>query len=72
MLGNPPFVLGWDISGTVEDIGAGVTRFRPGDEVYGMPSFPRAVGAYAEFVAAPSRQLASKPARGRLLCSSVT
>ena len=63
LLGNPPFVLGWDISGTVEDIGAGVTRFRPGDEVYGMPSFPRAVGAYAEFVAASSRQLASKPAR---------
>jgi NADPH:quinone reductase-like Zn-dependent oxidoreductase len=40
----------------------GVTRFRPGDEVYGMPSFPRAANAYAEYVTAPSRQLASKPA----------
>ena len=63
LLGQPPFVLGWDISGIVEEVGAGVTRFRPGDEVYGMPSFPRAVGGYAEFVSASSRQLASKPAK---------
>jgi NADPH:quinone reductase-like Zn-dependent oxidoreductase len=62
LLGNPPFVLGWDISGVVEETGAGVTRFRPGDEVYGMPYFPRAVGGYAEFVVASSRQLAYKPA----------
>ena len=61
LLGRPPFVLGWDISGTVEDIGPGVTRFLPGDEVYGMPFFPREVGAYAEFVTASSRQLAFKP-----------
>ena len=61
LLGDPPFVLGWDISGVVEQTGAGVTRFRPGDEVYGMPNFPRAVGAYAEFAVAPSRQLAHKP-----------
>jgi NADPH:quinone reductase-like Zn-dependent oxidoreductase len=63
LLGDPPFVLGWDISGVVEQTGAGVTRFLPGDEVYGMPYFPRAVGAYAEFVVASSRQLAYKPAR---------
>ena len=63
LLGNPPFVLGWDISGVVEQTGAGVTRFRPGDEVYGMPYFPRAVGGYAEFVVASSRHLAYKPTR---------
>ena len=63
LLGTPPFVLGWDISGIVEQTGVGVTRFRPGDEVYGMPYFPRAVGAYAEFVVASSRQLALKPKR---------
>jgi NADPH:quinone reductase-like Zn-dependent oxidoreductase len=63
LLGDPPFVLGWDISGVVEETGVGVTRFRPGDEVYGMPYFPRAVGAYAEFVVASSRQLAFKPSR---------
>jgi NADPH:quinone reductase-like Zn-dependent oxidoreductase len=34
LLGEPPFILGWDISGVVEDIEPGVTRFQPGDEVY--------------------------------------
>jgi NADPH:quinone reductase-like Zn-dependent oxidoreductase len=63
LFGDPPFVLGWDISGIVEEVGPGVTRFQPGDAVYGMPFFPRAVGAYAEFVAASSRQLALKPTR---------
>jgi len=62
LLGPPPFILGWDISGVVEDLEPGVTRFRVGDEVYGMPFFPRAASAYAEYVAAPSRQLARKPA----------
>jgi NADPH:quinone reductase-like Zn-dependent oxidoreductase len=46
----------------VEDLEPGVTRFEPGDEVYGMPFFPRAASAYAEYVTAPSRQLARKPA----------
>jgi NADPH:quinone reductase-like Zn-dependent oxidoreductase len=62
LLGEPPFILGWDVSGVVEDIEPGVTRFQAGDEVYGMPFFPRPANAYAEYVAAPSRQLARKPA----------
>lgn len=62
MLGQPPFVLGWDVSGVVEEVVPGVTRFQVGDEVYGMPFFPRAGNAYAEYVAVPSRQLARKPA----------
>lgn len=57
-----PLVLGWDVSGVVEAVGPGVTTFRPGDEVYGMPWFPRAAGGYAEYVTAPSRQFAHKPA----------
>lgn len=61
MLGPPPFVLGWDVSGVVEAVEPGVNRFQVGDEVYGMPFFPRVAGAYAEYVAAPSRQLARKP-----------
>lgn len=62
VLGQPPFTLGWDISGVVDEVIPGVNRFKVGDEVYGMPLFPRQAAAYAEFVAAPSRQLALKPA----------
>ncbi|KUJ67424.1 NADPH:quinone reductase [Streptomyces albus subsp. albus] len=61
ILGEPPFGVGWDISGVVEEVGPGA-RFKPGDEVYGMPFFPRAATGYAEYVAAPSRQVARKPA----------
>ncbi len=60
LIGPPPFILGWDISGVIEGL-EGVTRFEVGDEVYGMPFFPRAASAYAQYVAAPSRQLARKP-----------
>jgi NADPH:quinone reductase-like Zn-dependent oxidoreductase len=60
LLGRPPFVLGWDISGVVEEAPQ-TWRFRPGDEVFGMPLFPRAAGAYAEFVAAPALHLTRKP-----------
>ncbi len=62
VLGEPPVCLGWDVSGVVTEIGAGVTRFRVGDEVFGMPWFPRQAGAYAEYVTAPSRHFATKPA----------
>src|SRR6476469_5887112 len=61
LLGEPPFTLGWDVSGVVEEVGFGVTTLAPGDEVYGMPWFPRAAGGYAEFVTAPSRQFARQP-----------
>ncbi|WP_236655913.1 NADP-dependent oxidoreductase [Streptacidiphilus jiangxiensis] len=62
VLGQPPFVLGWDVSGVVEAVGFGVTTLKVGDEVYGMPWFPRAAGGYAEYVTAPARQFARKPA----------
>jgi NADPH:quinone reductase-like Zn-dependent oxidoreductase len=62
VLGDPPFILGWDVSGVVEETGFGVTTLEPGDEVYGMPWFPRAPGGYAEYATAPSRQFARKPA----------
>jgi NADPH:quinone reductase-like Zn-dependent oxidoreductase len=60
-LGQPPFIVGWDVCGTVEAVGYGVTRFQVGDVVYGMPRFPRSAGGYAEYVAAPSRQFAGAP-----------
>jgi NADPH:quinone reductase-like Zn-dependent oxidoreductase len=61
-LGTPPYTLGWDVSGVVEEVGGGVSRFQPGDEVYGMPRFPWQAGAYADYVTAPSRHFAPKPA----------
>ncbi|MFF9184266.1 NADP-dependent oxidoreductase [Streptomyces misionensis] len=61
LLGQPPFILGWDISGVVEEAPQ-TWRFRPGDEVFGMPLFPRAARAYAEVVSAPALHLAHKPA----------
>ncbi|MFC4607492.1 NADP-dependent oxidoreductase [Streptomyces maoxianensis] len=61
-LGEPPFILGWDVSGVVEEAGFGVHTLEVGDEVFGMPWFPRQAGAYAEYVTAPSRQFARKPA----------
>jgi NADPH:quinone reductase-like Zn-dependent oxidoreductase len=60
-LGAPPLVLGWDVSGTVEAVGFGVTRFAPGDRVFGMPRFPHLAGGYGQFVTAPSRQFARVP-----------
>jgi NADPH:quinone reductase-like Zn-dependent oxidoreductase len=57
-----PMTLGWDVSGVVEEVGFGVTTLKPGDEVYAMPWFPRAANAYAEYVTAPARQWARKPA----------
>jgi NADPH:quinone reductase-like Zn-dependent oxidoreductase len=62
VLGPPPFTVGWDVAGTVDAVGPGVTRFAVGDAVFGMPWFPRAAGAYAEFVTAPSRHFAHRPA----------
>lgn len=56
-----PAILGHDVSGVVEAVGHGVRLFQPGDEVFGMPHFPGA-GAYAEYVTAPSRHFAPKPA----------
>lgn len=50
--GHP--VLGSDIAGTVEAVGAGVVRFKPGDSVFGM-SFKH--GAFAEYIALSGSKL---------------
>ncbi|MFP3986075.1 NADP-dependent oxidoreductase [Streptomyces sp. E11-3] len=57
-----PLVLGWDVSGVVEAVGYGVTLFKPGDEVFGMLPYPYGVGSHAEYVTAPARAFAHKPA----------
>ncbi|WP_425842118.1 NADP-dependent oxidoreductase [Streptomyces fractus] len=60
-LGEPPFVLGWDVSGVVEATGMGATLFKPGDEVFGMLPYPHGAGSHAQYVTAPSRTFALKP-----------
>ncbi|MEV0679367.1 NAD(P)-dependent alcohol dehydrogenase [Actinosynnema sp. NPDC050436] len=53
--------LGLEVAGVVESVGSGVSRFGPGDEVFGFTGF--AVGAHAEYVRVPaSGSLAPKPA----------
>ncbi|GAA1000926.1 NADP-dependent oxidoreductase [Subtercola frigoramans] len=58
-----PYVLGQDFSGVVIETPYESHPLKPGDEVYGMLSAPRGLGAYAEYVSAPSMQLCKKPAR---------
>jgi NADPH:quinone reductase-like Zn-dependent oxidoreductase len=59
---STPFVPGYDVSGVVEAVGPGVRMYAPGDEVFGMPLFPKPPGAYAEYVVAPPRHFVRKPA----------
>lgn len=57
-----PIIIGWDLSGVVTRVGAGVSDFKEGDEVFGLVNFPGSGKAYAEYVAVPANQLAHKPA----------
>lgn len=58
-----PAILGLDMAGTVEAVGTGVTRFRVGDDVYGMVGGVGGnPGTLADYVSADERLLASKPA----------
>jgi NADPH:quinone reductase-like Zn-dependent oxidoreductase len=50
-------VRGMDVAGTIEAVGANVTRFQPGDAVFGWCD-----GSFAEYASAPQDQLAAKPA----------
>lgn len=64
---NPsfPLILGTDISGVVEAIGADISGFNLGDNVYSMVRFPNDLmtgsGAYADYVSVPASELALKP-----------
>lgn len=58
-----PAILGIDLAGVVEQTGRDVTRFKPGDEVYGMTGGVGGVpGSLAEFAAVDADLLAPKPA----------
>jgi len=56
-----PLVLGNDLSGIVTAVGAGVTRFKPGDAIYARLDKDR-IGAFAEFAAVREGAAASMPA----------
>jgi NADPH:quinone reductase-like Zn-dependent oxidoreductase len=55
-----PLILGWDLSGVVEKLGRGVSRFKIGDEVYGLPD-PTRNGAYADYIVARESEFSLKP-----------
>ncbi|HCS56450.1 MAG TPA: alcohol dehydrogenase [Gordonia polyisoprenivorans] len=62
-----PVVPGWDVAGVVEQVGLDTPEFEVGDEVFGyvrkdVVGGEVAGGTLAEFVAAPVRTLARKPA----------
>jgi NADPH:quinone reductase-like Zn-dependent oxidoreductase len=50
-------VRGWDVAGTVEAVGGQVTRFKPGDEVFGTCD-----GSFAEYARAAEDKVVAKPA----------
>jgi NADPH:quinone reductase-like Zn-dependent oxidoreductase len=54
-------ILGVDVAGQVEGVGSGVTRFKPGDEVYAN-LLDHGYGGFAEYVSVPAAVLSSKPA----------
>ncbi|MDP1708688.1 MAG: NADP-dependent oxidoreductase [Gammaproteobacteria bacterium] len=55
-----PLILGWDVAGTIEQTGADVTQFKPGDAVYARPDIARD-GAYAEYIVVRASEVALKP-----------
>ena len=55
-----PLILGWDVAGTVVEVGPQATGFKVGDEVYARPDIERD-GAYAEYIAVKASEAALKP-----------
>ncbi|MGI3168651.1 NADP-dependent oxidoreductase [Pseudooceanicola sp. C21-150M6] len=61
ILGEPPFSVGWDVAGTVEAVGSGVTGWATVDRAFGMPFFPKQAAAFADYVLAPAAEMAKTP-----------
>jgi NADPH:quinone reductase-like Zn-dependent oxidoreductase len=57
---KPPFSLGHDVAGVVIEVGAGVSKFRVGDEVYARPK-DHSIGAFAQRIAIHEDDVANKP-----------
>ncbi len=56
-----PLILGWDVAGTVVEVGPQAAGFKVGDEVYSRPDIERD-GSYAEYIAVKASDAALKPA----------
>jgi NADPH:quinone reductase-like Zn-dependent oxidoreductase len=58
-----PLILGWDLAGRIDRVGAEATRFHPGDPVYAYARLPDVHhGTYAEYIVLPEVSVAHKPA----------
>ena len=55
-------ILGSDIAGRIEAVGANVKQFQPGDEIWGDLSYPLGYSTFAEYVCVPENALRLKPA----------
>jgi NADPH:quinone reductase-like Zn-dependent oxidoreductase len=55
-----PLILGWDLSGVIEEVCPGVSQFKKGDAVFSKPDTSRD-GAYAEYVVVRESEVALKP-----------
>jgi NADPH:quinone reductase-like Zn-dependent oxidoreductase len=67
-----PLILGWDLSGVVEELGTGPAaagRFKIGDEVYSVPD-PTRNGAYADYIVVREPELARKPNSLHHICAA--
>ena len=58
-----PAIIGHDVSGVVEAVGAEIVEFTPGDEVWYTPKIFGGPGSYAELQVADAEIVARKPAR---------
>jgi NADPH:quinone reductase-like Zn-dependent oxidoreductase len=68
-----PVVPGWDLAGVVRSVGASVTEFAPGDEVWGYVRMDYLhFGTYSELTAVPVRTLAPKPSSLSWIDAGVT
>jgi len=55
-----PFILGWDVSGVIDQVGGEVADFKKGDEVYSRTDLTRN-GSYSEYIAVRASEVALKP-----------
>ena len=62
-----PQTLGWDLAGTVEEVGQDVTDFKVGDKVYGMPGITNdSPGTFSEYTTVKASEMSKMPEKADL------